>query len=103
VFDHTHHKELWNWLAENPYDEKCDWPGWYYNGGKVDYAESDCFACESSCNDCEECPLIWPKNINCFDMHGLYQRWLLSDDTEERKKLAEQIRDLPVREWVEVI
>ena len=27
-FDHTNHKKLWNWLAENPDKEKSDWPEW---------------------------------------------------------------------------
>ena len=36
IFNHTGHKELWNWLANNPTMEKTDWEDWSYNGGKYE-------------------------------------------------------------------
>ena len=33
VFNHTAHKELWNWLSINTDQVKANWPGWSYNGG----------------------------------------------------------------------
>ena len=68
VFDHTSHKALWNWLAENPDKEKEDWPGF----NELRYVpDNECFACQYVWDGggyirCHEyCPLIWPGGLGC--------------------------------------
>lgn len=90
------HRELWNWLADNPEKGKEDWPEWKDMG----HIESNCFACEYS-GPCHECLFEWP-NGNCLEgeeagVEGLYLLWATAE-SEERVALAIQIRDLPVRE-----
>lgn len=106
------HRELWGWLAENPNRSKADWPRWECNGGDVEHLHSECFACEYVNGQvdpamCGVCPLVWPGGMCQItgqtspsedDDSGLFDRWNLEDDTDERAKLAKQIRDLPVRE-----
>lgn len=101
VFNHTGHKELWQWLVNNPMMEKEDWPGWDYNGGTYDRAMLICFACEYDKqlgNTCECCPLVW-KYIHCKN-GSEYERWDDSWDSTERSQLAAQIRDLKVKPGV---
>lgn len=110
VFNHTGHQKLWNWLAENPGKIKGEWLEWraYYS---VSYG---CFACDYACKlsieitgkhtagyRCKHCPLVWGTK-NCFN-NGLYFKWDICNDPIERKKMAEAIRDLPVRDGVECI
>lgn len=110
VFNHTGHKELWDWLAQNPDKHKCDWPGWVYNGGEH-IATGGCFACEyvysHGIGDCENCPLVWPNDVRCDDItpygSSLYYKWDDEKDLKKRSELARQIRDLPVRKGVECI
>lgn len=112
-FNHTGHKELWDWLAKNPDKFKEGWPGWKYNSGRYEEVACSCFACEYACeyddmNDCDGCPLIWPDAFYCgFEVYGsaakysLFKRWERSTDLQKRSELAAQIRDLPVRDGVE--
>ena len=110
-FDHTNHKKLWNWLAENPDKEKSDWPEWKENGWEIKRAVSLCFACDyvkHNCLLCYECPLIWPENKNstrnCYDANsGLFNKYFYSRDLKERSKYAFQIANLPVKDGVETI
>ena len=119
-FDHTNHKKLWNWLAENPDKNKEDWPEWAENGGNVSsYRSPFCLACESvnSVNnderDCDLCPLIWPPNSYgdrvCDGKNGLWLVWdgFGKSESEEdriiRSKIALQIANLPVKDGVETI
>lgn len=96
------HRELWDWLSKNPDKEKWDWSGW------EDYSEIEvrsmqfCFACAYSKGGCDECLLEWP-GIDCCDNEGvdgegIFNIWDGSANNAERIRLAEQIRDLPVRE-----
>lgn len=102
-FNHTAHKELWNYLAENPTEYKVSWPGWEWNGGKYKEVNSYCFACEFTEGDaCYDCPLIWPSGY-CTSYSGLYNKWDMSHDDEERASLAFQIANLPVKEGIETI
>jgi hypothetical protein len=99
-FNHTGHKELWQWLSEDPNRKKEDWPG--FNSDQQVF--NHCFACDYIVkNDlgCESnCPLIWPDNKRCYDINcDLYSRWQLKRES----KIAQQIRDLPVREGVKCI
>lgn len=109
-FNHTAHKELWDWLAKNPDKNKYDWPGWGFNGGKH-VATRGCFACKyvvyrygwDKKDDCENCPLVWPNDIYCDENsdESLYGAWRNETDLKKRSELARQIRDLPVWEGVE--
>ena len=90
------HRELWGWLAENPEKRKCDWPRWKACGGDIRGVFALCFACQVSSN-CAKCLLVWPNRC-CYtnDEDALFYRWE-SAGTNEKAKLAKQIRDLPVR------
>lgn len=104
VFNRTAHKELWNYLAENPTKWKRDWPGWEENGGEYNKVPSYCFACAfNTDNACYNCPLIWPSGC-CTDYGGLYKKWAKeSISLEERTSLALQIANLPVRNGIRTI
>ena len=112
-FNHTAHKELWDWLGENPDKSKCDWDGWVLNGGKYEIANSYCFACEYDCkysgddDTCDCCSLVWPNEVKCDEGDecdpSLYENWGKEINLQLKSKLAAQIRDLPVRDGVECI
>ena len=115
-FDHTNHKKLWNWLAENPDKEKTDWPEWEKNGGRVKRVRSNCFACEyaegRTCEDervdlCEDCPLVWHlKGVDkprCNLSSGLWSAWFWENTLKKRGEYALQIANLPVKDGVETI
>ena len=98
------HRELWDWLSKNPDKWKFDWPKWSKNGGEVERLLNYCFACEyagqikEEGNICFYCPLDWP-GVNCIlgirEERGLYRDYREEKNPYKRKKLAEQIRDLP--------
>ena len=121
-FNLTKHKELWNWLAENPDMQKGHWPGWDEIEDWDDeiYPDNNCFACEylvegllenernNYClcaSTCEErCPLIWPSMGTCCDVDSLFRDWDNANDSKDYARaaeLAKQIAELPVREGVE--
>jgi hypothetical protein len=106
VFNHTAHVALWDWLAKNPGQVKWNWPGWSEIEGDPSQYEY-CFGCEAikPGRACENgCPLVWSKHMS---VDGCGKEWFFwegaKDDYEERTRLAEQIRDLPVREGVRCI
>lgn len=79
VFDHTNHKRMWQWLAENPGKEKDEWPKWEFNGGHIPEALNDCFACDYTKApftdhrgvtrfqvECKRCPLLWGTVTDYF-------------------------------------
>ena len=101
VFNHTAHKELWNYLAENPTKWKEDWPKWKINGGEYSSVCHHCFACEFTVdNICYDCPLIWPNGY-CYE---LYEKWAKEGiSLEERTSLAIKIANLPVKNGIKII
>lgn len=124
TFNLTKHKELWNWLAENPGSLKVEWPGWDEIEDWDDemYPNNNCFACEFlqvslyeegtenydlDPETCEKhCPLIWPEGRTCTNgFNSLYREWDNYNSQEdfyaEASVLAKQIAELPVREGVE--
>ena len=115
VFNHTGHKEMWGWLADNPTKEKDEWPGWKQNGGEYHIVAEYCFACEydyvvsdcASVGNCRHCPLKGMSDETSYDcLDGDYEEWRYADsvkDLAERKRLAEKIRDWPVKDGVETI
>ena len=113
-FNHSAHIRLWDWLSKNPDKGKSLWPKWKENGGNVTPVQSYCFACDyddkksDESNDngkngwCPYCPLVWPYDKDCDNEKGLFRRWCNAPDNDDEKHfLAEQIRDLPVKEGVE--
>ena len=94
------HREMWDWLAEDPAREMWDWPRWKYNGGDVEEATSDCLLCEwgeTNGLDCEKkdaCLLSWPGGGTCG---STYDAWCDAEG-EERTAFARAIRDLPIDE-----
>ena len=111
VFNHTAHVQLWTWLADNPDRTKEDWPGWDYYKRQ----DNDCFACTVSRALCHEaqspreyfdvchryCPLKWPRNKPCYA--GVYGIWCDNDNYKVRRKLAQYIANLPVKEGIQCV
>ena len=95
------HKELWQWLADNPKRDKWDWPGWHRNevillGQNYHY----CFACLHArrCRDssshvgadgyhrkssCHWCPLYWGKQGCERSPTSHYAKWVAAKRTLE--------------------
>ncbi|MDD3039782.1 hypothetical protein [Bacteroides sp.] len=131
TFDLTKHRELWNWLADNPGQFKEDWPGWYdiEDYDPEIYPDNNCFACQYSKEHrlatgkyaydfnpevCEEtCPLLWGTFRTCCDTGSIFSEWDNVNDKCSRcldvdgvyaaraEALARDIAELPVREGVE--
>ena len=113
-FHHTAHKALWNWLSMGDDRTKEAWPGWKQNGGKIqgEVNTSYCMACKYDkyfgnvdSIRCKNCPLVWPYGVTCMDSsnNNLYCKWYNAMENGSFKfgrKLAAQIRDLPVKEGV---
>lgn len=115
VFNHTKHKELWQWLSEHPEMDKKDV---FIVTELLSFPapRAYCYACQAckelmlaerrdtSVLDCSLCPLEWPDSdceFSDFSRTGLYSRWEdLKTTLAERADLARQIRDLPVKpDW----
>jgi hypothetical protein len=96
-FNHTGHKDLWGWLAENPGQRKFAWPKWVELGGNIEMPYSACFACDYGC-----CPLDYEDNDPTACLGGLYDKYVNAKG-KRRAALAAQIRDLPVRDGVTCI
>lgn len=105
-FQHTLHKELYQWLLDNPGKKECDWPKWEMNGGDVKDATCWCFACDyermssSDKVDCD-CPLDFPPGNKCGELNSLFFWFNHAGSMLDRMIYAMKIRDLPVREGVE--
>ena len=104
------HRQLWNWLADNPDKSKSEWPEWEWNGGKIQRMVADCPACEFASTksdfECSICPVVWPgvdcqhkrKDMLAYD--GLFSTWEITDyelHPRKRVNLARKIADLPER------
>ncbi len=91
------HRELWNWLAQNPGKEKGDWPRWEWNGSDIPFVSEDCFACGLVTMDCIICPICDydPDKDEC--LNGLFGKWH-KETGKERAALAKQIANLPWKE-----
>lgn len=103
-FNHTAHKQLWDWLAQHPDKHTSDWPGWI--------AWNRSFACQYSIDiggetgagrrsTCKQtCPLIWP-NFACYK--GWFELWVRCRQPCLRRRVAQRIRDLPVKPDIECV
>ncbi len=113
-FNHTAHKKLWNWLAENPTKKKWDWPEWEHNGGQY-ISQSYCFACDYDTQyeaygdeGCDNCPFgfsmcneifhEWEMTGHELQRTGRFDPYAI----ERRIILAKQIRDYPIRTGIEI-
>lgn len=94
------HREMWNWLAENPEKSKKDWlEDNGYTGDKYlltgdKYLLNECFACDECGGHCSECPLD-ERVIRCDG--GLFNAWWNTTDMDTKSRLADVIANLPWR------
>lgn len=102
VFQRNRHRQLWQWLADNPEKDKEDWVRWEFNGGDVGNVSSRCFACDYACG-CgtgKGCPLEWSLGSCIENDESEYDLWRDSENLQERTRLALLIKELPVRDGV---
>ena len=85
------HREMWNWLAENPEMVKEDWFVRKKYTAEMRPA-NDCFACDECERDCAKCPLD-RRVIGCGV--GLFNIWLNTPDMHTKSRLAKVIAGLP--------
>jgi hypothetical protein len=104
-FNHSAHRRMWLWLAENPEALKREWPGFKRFKNTPDCL---CFACEAAGHGeaatnlvCEQCPLMWPDGFPSEDRpwchQSLYSAWNCVSNSVDKTKLALQIANLPIR------
>ena len=110
VFDYRAHKTMWGILAETGWGNK-DMALEKMGVERSPYPHT-CYACAAQTaltgdsGNCRKglCPLDWGnesyRRYPCENGYGLYFLWLACDpeDTEQRKALAAEIRDLPLSE-----
>jgi hypothetical protein len=93
------HREMWRWLADNPWAEKLDWPRWERNGGDIDIIISLCFACEiigrDNCTN-DKCVFVW-RVRHCEEMNSEYNKWRRAKQDRWRTYWAKKIAELPLR------
>jgi len=97
------HKNLWDWLGDNPGKYKDDWPGWQEINYPPEYFKHLCFACEAARllsheeKKCGFCPI---PDV-CLGKFGLLEdlwkkaNWM--GDHERASFFAKKIANLP---WV---
>ena len=90
-------RDLWQWLADNPDNEKYEWLGWEENGGKIPECWGSCPLCQYATlhkGRCDSC-LLWGKGKElegrCHDYKSSYWRWYYSKDSTVRKVAALEI------------
>jgi len=84
---------MWAFLAENGTREKEDHPEFE---DIYQYMCGDCPLCSEYYEDrgsCRECPLNL-KGVTCFHEASKFDRWDLSDDSEVRGEIAQEIVDI---------
>lgn len=103
----TLHRELWQWLAENPGAYKADWPGWKIYRHNKKAIETGCWACAQAWRRhqgkadyfCTCCPCDWNNNLgisHCLTWGSPYDLWHRATDQcnlVEASRLALIIRD----------
>jgi hypothetical protein len=108
------HRQLWNWLAENPGKYKRDWPEWVRNGGMHEKVSGHCFACAwddlfdngDENTSCDNCLFNWEITEVCVESGSYYKEWerltsiqLTTKGAKQRvKELSLSIMNLPVKE-----
>lgn len=116
-FELTIHKLLWNYIIDNPFAEKEDWPGWerYTHLDQDILNEADyCMCCyynlsiENSVKEvsptfptCIFCPMEWPDSKCVIGYKGgLFGKFKHCQDPVLRVEYAKIIRELPVKSSV---
>jgi len=102
----TLHRELWQWLAENPSQSKGNWPGWITYQHNLRANATQCWACAKAAqrsriglNHCSRCPCDWQNNVKynpCLICGSSYDLWRRAKDCgniAEASRLALIIRD----------
>jgi hypothetical protein len=97
------HREMWNWLAENPNKKKEHWPGWELIG----YIENNCFLCgyifQSGDGLCKNCPLDWVITETCMGRGSemsYYRSYELATILRQRSGYAKIIANLPEKKEI---
>lgn len=92
------HREIWNWLSENPDKEKMHWPGWSI----YESVPNNCFLCgyadATAEMSCHNCPIDWRRTEHCMDREPVLSYYLLYDEAttlKDKTKYAEIIASLP--------
>ncbi len=82
--------ELWTWLAETGKEDKEDWNGWGWNGGKYSNNINKCFLCDFAYDFDVDCPLCpYAKKFGRCDMTGKpFLKWCEVETPRTRKKYA---------------
>jgi len=101
----VYHHWLWSELANTGGEFKRYALFWEQTKIEPSEVESLCFPCEYVIDEdgnhyCSECIFDWPPNkdgsIDCT-YGGLFDRWRNAGNTVKRRRLAAQIRDLPLK------
>jgi hypothetical protein len=93
--NHEKHILLWDELARTGSMNKS---GTFYKLFTISRQSGYCWACEDCGCACSLCPIDWGNGAWCLDEDTLYDQWCeATEDIEDRKLLAAQIRDLPWR------
>jgi len=127
IFEHTKHKEMWDWLSKNPTETKNSFFD-IHRDTHTDYPLNGCYACEYASSVgivieianwggptemCDNCPLNLPNG--CSDA-SFYDTWyaaqpqliyllthkdsdspMIKEFTKIVQNAAMQIRDAPVK------
>lgn len=119
IFYHTLHKQMWDYLANNPDKEKHNFVEMLPKEEAIKFGSSQCTACEYSIKEamrldnyskkCINCPFEYPtEDWGC--LNGLYEEYMKANlkyretgDEYFRTRtieLATKIRDMPVKRGV---
>lgn len=126
IFEHTKHKALWDAIIALLHDNaqeyvfsatelkekafaklypRCDEPLYTCYACEYDENVNDMFTEENRPEDCANCPLLWPDNKTCSDNDSLYDHFTWAcrcGNLSEAIEFATRIRDLPVKEGIDV-
>lgn len=96
-------REHWASLAITGSNDKAE----YLKRNGFENIAQDCFLCELTNQECNRCPIQWAEQLNEFGKMGRYYppcvnsyfgSWVGAETSEERKRIAAIIRDLPEKE-----
>jgi len=96
-------RKQWDWLYHNPEMEKDDIPPEIIEGWDIRDVSNGCFLCEyndQNPGNCgSNCLVKWPENDKGCEksQDSPWQYWRQADTTEDCKRYAKLIRDLPRR------
>ncbi len=93
------HRELWDWIAAHPLEDKMAWPGW----GEYGYCFNDCIFCHYSMvikgASCEKCPALgkWAPGYfgfgalptpmsECCAPRSPYTQWKVAKGTHDKER-----------------